>query len=121
VPLLRDVFRFPALHPVDLVICLSAGVGSMIWFEFYKCFQGQEQPGDLLKSATVTKKDNLERSMNTVLVLLILAPNPVIIIRANTRNNVEFGCHPIASPIQSKKETINLDGFGICDRGWEHS
>jgi Ca2+-transporting ATPase len=38
VPLFRDVFRFGALHPVDLVICVSAGVGSMIWFEFFKMF-----------------------------------------------------------------------------------
>ena len=38
VPFLRGIFRFSALHPVDLVICVSAGVGSMIWFEFFKMF-----------------------------------------------------------------------------------
>jgi P-type Ca2+ transporter type 2C len=38
VPFLREIFRFTALHPVDLVICVSAGVGSMIWFEFFKMF-----------------------------------------------------------------------------------
>jgi P-type Ca2+ transporter type 2C len=38
VPFLREIFRFTALHPVDLVICVSAGVGSIIWFEFFKMF-----------------------------------------------------------------------------------
>ena len=38
IPFLREIFRFTALHPDDLVICMSAGVGSMIWFEFFKMF-----------------------------------------------------------------------------------
>ena len=38
VPLLRDVFRFSVIHPADMVICTSAGVTSMIWFEFFKMF-----------------------------------------------------------------------------------
>ena len=38
VPFLREIFRFSTLHPVDLVICVSAGVGSVIWFEFFKMF-----------------------------------------------------------------------------------
>jgi P-type Ca2+ transporter type 2C len=39
VPFLRGIFRFSVLHPVDLAICLSAGVGSIIWFEFFKMFR----------------------------------------------------------------------------------
>jgi P-type Ca2+ transporter type 2C len=38
VPFLREIFRFSALHPIDLVICMSAGLGSIIWFEFFKMF-----------------------------------------------------------------------------------
>jgi P-type Ca2+ transporter type 2C len=38
VPFLREIFRFSVLHPIDLIICLSAGVVSMIWFEFFKMF-----------------------------------------------------------------------------------
>jgi len=36
VPFLRSLFRFPTLHPLDLLICLAAGVLSTIWFEFLK-------------------------------------------------------------------------------------
>jgi len=35
-PFLRDLFRFSKLHPVDLTICLSAGVLSIMWFEGLK-------------------------------------------------------------------------------------
>ncbi|TGU72422.1 cation-translocating P-type ATPase [Geomonas terrae] len=38
-PFLREIFRFSPLHPIDLMICLSAGLGSMIWFEFFKMFR----------------------------------------------------------------------------------
>jgi len=36
VPFLRDLFRFSKLHPVDLIICLAAGVLSIAWFELLK-------------------------------------------------------------------------------------
>jgi len=36
VPFLRNLFRFGFLHPVDLLICLSAGVISIVWFEVFK-------------------------------------------------------------------------------------
>jgi Ca2+-transporting ATPase len=36
VPFLRDLFRFDALHAIDLVICLAAGAASVIWFEAFK-------------------------------------------------------------------------------------
>jgi len=40
IPFLREIFRFSLLHPIDLVICVTAGVGSMIWFEFFKMSRG---------------------------------------------------------------------------------
>ena len=36
VPVLIDLFRFSALHPLDLLLCLSAGIGSVLWFEGLK-------------------------------------------------------------------------------------
>jgi Ca2+-transporting ATPase len=38
VPALRGLFRFSLLHPNDLLVCLFAGVFSVIWFEFFKKF-----------------------------------------------------------------------------------
>jgi Ca2+-transporting ATPase len=39
IPFLRDLFRFSALHPVDIVLCLGAGVISVIWFEGLKLWK----------------------------------------------------------------------------------
>jgi P-type Ca2+ transporter type 2C len=36
VPFLRNLFLFERLGPKDLVICLGAGMVSIIWFEFLK-------------------------------------------------------------------------------------
>ncbi len=36
VPFLRDLFRFSTLHPIDVVICFSAGLASIAWFEVLK-------------------------------------------------------------------------------------
>ncbi|MUG93640.1 HAD-IC family P-type ATPase [Scytonema sp. UIC 10036] len=36
VPFLRHLFRFSYLHPIDLAICLVAGVMSFFWFELLK-------------------------------------------------------------------------------------
>jgi Ca2+-transporting ATPase len=36
VPGLREVFRFAPLDPVDLAICLVAGISSVLWFELFK-------------------------------------------------------------------------------------
>ncbi len=36
VPALRSVFRFGALGPADLMMCLGAGVISALWFEWFK-------------------------------------------------------------------------------------
>ncbi len=36
VPAIRELFRFGALHPLDLVFCLVAGIFGILWFEGYK-------------------------------------------------------------------------------------
>jgi Ca2+-transporting ATPase len=36
VPVLRHLFRFSILHPLDLGICLVGGVLSVVWFEWLK-------------------------------------------------------------------------------------
>jgi P-type Ca2+ transporter type 2C len=38
VPFARDLFRFSRLHNVDVVICVAAGVFSVMWFEVLKVF-----------------------------------------------------------------------------------
>src|SRR5574340_591674 len=39
VPGLRELFRFAALQPADLALCLAAGVASILWFEALKLFR----------------------------------------------------------------------------------
>ncbi len=41
VPVLRGLFQFARLHFVDLVICLAAGIGSIMWFEALKLINGR--------------------------------------------------------------------------------
>jgi Ca2+-transporting ATPase len=36
VPFMRSMFKFTALHPTDLLICLGGGVVSIAWFEVFK-------------------------------------------------------------------------------------
>lgn len=36
VPFLRSLFRFSVLHPLDIAICLGAGIASLLWFEAWK-------------------------------------------------------------------------------------
>src|SRR5512136_433116 len=43
VPFLQSLFLFSTLHLVDIVICLAAGVFSIIWFEGLKMFNGGKQ------------------------------------------------------------------------------
>ncbi|MDE2059411.1 MAG: cation transporting ATPase C-terminal domain-containing protein, partial [candidate division NC10 bacterium] len=43
VPLLRNLFRFSTLHPIDLAICLAAGVISIAWFEGLKILRGGQR------------------------------------------------------------------------------
>jgi Ca2+-transporting ATPase len=42
-PILRHLFRFSYLHPIDLGICLTAGIFSIVWFEFLKIWQRNRQ------------------------------------------------------------------------------
>jgi Ca2+-transporting ATPase len=43
VPFLRTLFRFSFLHPIDLVICLSAGAISILWFEVFKVIRSKQK------------------------------------------------------------------------------
>ncbi len=43
VPLLRDLFRFSTLHPIDLGICIIGGVSSVLWFEVFKLFNSYKK------------------------------------------------------------------------------
>jgi Ca2+-transporting ATPase len=36
VPFLRQLFRFHTLHPADMLLCLAAGIVSLLWFEVWK-------------------------------------------------------------------------------------
>ncbi|MEY3297928.1 MAG: hypothetical protein RLZZ597_1188, partial [Cyanobacteriota bacterium] len=44
VPLLQTLFRFSTLHPLDLAICVAAGVLSTLWFEVLKLWPRQRYP-----------------------------------------------------------------------------
>ena len=43
IPFLRNLFHFAFLHPVDIVICLAAGLLSILWFEIMKIFNGRHR------------------------------------------------------------------------------
>lgn len=43
IPFLRDLFHFSTLHFDDLLICLAAGVVSVIWFEVLKIVNGRKK------------------------------------------------------------------------------
>jgi Ca2+-transporting ATPase len=43
IPVLRDMFHFSTLHPIDLAISLVAGVISIIWFEGFKIVNRQRK------------------------------------------------------------------------------
>jgi Ca2+-transporting ATPase len=36
IPFLRGLFKFSVLHSIDIVICLVAGIVSVVWFEILK-------------------------------------------------------------------------------------
>ncbi|HEY9602113.1 MAG TPA: cation-translocating P-type ATPase [Allocoleopsis sp.] len=42
-PVLRHLFRFSLLHPIDLAICLGAGFVSILWFERLKIWNRKKQ------------------------------------------------------------------------------
>jgi Ca2+-transporting ATPase len=43
VPFLKSMFQFGTLHPIDLAMCLAAGVGSILWFEGLKLVTGRRK------------------------------------------------------------------------------
>lgn len=43
IPVLRDMFHFSILHPIDLAISLAAGIISIIWFEGFKIINRQRK------------------------------------------------------------------------------
>jgi Ca2+-transporting ATPase len=50
VPFLRSLFLFSKLHLIDIVICLAAGLLSIIWFEGLKMFNGRQRNFSLKES-----------------------------------------------------------------------
>lgn len=40
-PFLKEIFRFDTLHATDLIICLSAGIISILWFEVFKIYRNK--------------------------------------------------------------------------------
>ncbi len=50
VPVLRDLFRFSVLHPLDIFICVTAGVVSVLWFEVLKAMSARHGQSALGKS-----------------------------------------------------------------------
>jgi len=48
VPLLRDLFRFSRLHLIDLAICFTAGMVSIVWFEGLKMLRRRALVGQQL-------------------------------------------------------------------------
>ena len=47
IPFLRGIFRFTVLHPIDIVICVSAGILSIVWFEIFKAFSRKRSDASL--------------------------------------------------------------------------
>ncbi|MEI6044277.1 MAG: cation-translocating P-type ATPase [Chloroflexota bacterium] len=44
VPILRELFRFSTLSPVELALCVIGGIVSIIWFEAFKLFKRTTNP-----------------------------------------------------------------------------
>lgn len=44
IPGVRDLFGFAVLHPADLLICLAAGMASILWFEVIKALGKRTRP-----------------------------------------------------------------------------
>jgi Ca2+-transporting ATPase len=42
-PFLRSLFHVTRLHPIDLFICLAAGIFSILWFEGFKMIGGRHK------------------------------------------------------------------------------
>jgi Ca2+-transporting ATPase len=48
VPFLREIFSFAYLHLIDIAICFTAGIGSILWFEALKIFNGRNRDSGML-------------------------------------------------------------------------
>ena len=44
-PFLKELFRFSTLHTLDIVICISAGITSILWLEMLKIFRNKSAVG----------------------------------------------------------------------------
>ena len=44
-PFLKELFRFSTLHTLDIVICISAGITSILWLEMLKIFHNKSAVG----------------------------------------------------------------------------
>lgn len=51
VPSLRELFGFSVLHPIDLLICLVAGIVSILWFDGLKIIRLRRQPQTPISSS----------------------------------------------------------------------
>lgn len=51
VPSLRELFGFSVLHPIDLLICLVAGIVSILWFDGLKIIRLRLQPQTPISSS----------------------------------------------------------------------
>ena len=47
IPAFRDLFGFAAISPADLVICVVAGILSVVWFEVFKVIRGRRTTAHL--------------------------------------------------------------------------
>jgi Ca2+-transporting ATPase len=43
IPILRGLFHFSPLHPVDVAVAFAAGASSILWFEILKLFNGRRK------------------------------------------------------------------------------
>ncbi|MBI5375007.1 MAG: cation-translocating P-type ATPase [Candidatus Schekmanbacteria bacterium] len=43
VPFFKELFRFSTLHGIDIIICVSAGIMSILWFEVLKAFRSSSR------------------------------------------------------------------------------
>jgi Ca2+-transporting ATPase len=46
VPFLRELFQFSFLHPDDLVLCIGAGMATLVWLEALKYFDKKSPAGE---------------------------------------------------------------------------
>ncbi len=45
VPVLREIFRFAHLTPLDVLLCVGVGAASIVWFELLKVINRRRRPG----------------------------------------------------------------------------